>query len=100
MFTIAEPTTSLDVANSQELVLDLTGPNPYTVGGEAFTPEDLPLRVKNRIDSVEGRSQSGDYWLLYDKANDKLQAFVAATGVEAAAIDLSAETFTARILGR
>ena len=101
MFAVAEPTKKLDVADAEELLVDLTGPASYTTGGEDLTAADLPFRAGTRVDWVKGRSASGDFWLLHDRAGSKLQVFVAATGVEVAgAVDLSAETFAARVLGR
>lgn len=102
MFTAAAlPTKKIDLADVEEIHLELTGPAAYTAGGEDFLADAIPFRVGVDVHAVSGRSQSGDFWLLHDRANSKLKVFVAATGVEVAgAVDLSAEVFDAAVLGR
>lgn len=101
--TIDPNPTKLDVANREELALSLTGDAAYpqATGGYDFGPGLLPFRVGNRIDSVLGSSESGAYYLVHDEANAKLKVFQHADGAEVAdGFDLSAEVFSARVLGR
>lgn len=89
----------LDVADREELVLDMTGDGSYVTGGYDLTPADLPMRCGIEIDHVEGKAPSGRS-LRYDKANAKV-LWIEPNGTEVAnATDLSGETARARLLGR
>jgi hypothetical protein len=74
---------------------DIAGINPYAPGGVAVSPQAFALQsFKTALGAC---SQSGNYFVLARSiagpggASIKLQWFVAATGAEAGAIDLSAE---------
>ena len=98
---VNEPLSKVDTGDREVLVVELDGDANYLAGGYPFVAPDLPFRVQNRIESVEGRSLSGTYYALYDPAADTLLWFVAATAVEVvAATDLSAETLRCVIRGR
>lgn len=82
--------------NKNVQVIDLVGPNPYTVGGEPFPVSSLNF---GGIDFVVGGLSSSQTYVvraLYPAAGTnqtvKLMWFIEATGVEAGAIDLSRET--------
>jgi len=99
--TIDPNPTKLDVADREELALDLTGDASYPTGGYDLSALDLPLRCKVRVDSVEGRDTTGAYYLVHDEANDKVLVHQVSDGAEVAGTtDLSAIVFKARILGR
>ena len=99
--TIDPTPTKIDVADREELALDLTGDASYPAGGYDLTAETLPLRCGILIDTVDGRSEDGSLFLVWDEANSKVKIHQVSDGAEVAgATDLSAQTFKARILGR
>lgn len=81
---------------------DWVPPNPYVVGGVSFPASALGF---GGIDSgYGGVSQSGNYRNEIRMTGDgaqqtcKIMVFVVATGLEAAAIDLSAEKFRTTLI--
>jgi len=75
---------------------DIKGINPYVAGGVSLSANAFALQTFKMV--LGGTSQSGTYWVTGRSiagpgaTSVKIQWFVAATGAEAGAIDLSAET--------
>jgi hypothetical protein len=65
-------------------------PNPYTVGGEPFDPEDY-MPSGGVLEFAMGYLNN-TYRFEYNTEAQTIQVFVVATGVEAGAIDLSLQT--------
>jgi hypothetical protein len=65
-------------------------PNPYTVGGEALALTDHVPAGATLINSMGDCNDL--YTFRFDRTNEKVLAFVNATGAEAGAIDLSGQT--------
>lgn len=82
--------------------LTVLGVNPYTAGGMTGLLAKLREATKQTrtILSVQGESECGLYYATYDHVNDKLFVRVAATGLEAGAIDLSAVTFVLTVVSK
>jgi len=93
-------TKQLDVADREQLMLDVTGDGSYTTGGYDFLPANCGFRSGGlSIDYVEGKAPSGRS-LRYSKATNKL-LWIEPNGTEVAnAVDLSAEVARALVIGR
>lgn len=82
---------------------DIKGPNPYAAGGVAISPQNFGLQSFKAV--FGAAAQSGNYYAIGRSiagpgaSSIKLQWFVVATGAEAGAIDLSAETVRIVALG-
>lgn len=71
--TLAVPTSKLDVADREEILLDITFDSSYPAGGEALVPTDLPFRTGGiQIDNIDFTPQAG-YVFDYDHTNQKVQ---------------------------
>ena len=91
-----------DLADREQLVLDMQGPSSYTAAGEAVLPSDFPFRTGGvELESVAGNAaDAADGFASLDPASAKLR-FYDANGVEVAgAVDLSAFTYRLIVLGR
>ena len=90
------------MGNKKVQTIDWTAPNPYVVGGVSFPASNFNIGgFESGYGSV---SQSGNYRAeLRFSANGagpaKVVVFVMATGLEAGAIDLSAEKFRLTFVG-
>lgn len=90
-------------ANKNVEAIDFAGPDPYVVGGVPLAASDFGW---GGFDSGYGSvSQSGTYFAMIRFSADgaqrtaKVLVFVSATGAEAGAIDLSAESFRLNLVG-
>ena len=94
---------SLDVADREQLVLDLQGPSSYDQagGGEVILPEFFPFRTGGLlVDTAEGKDDSTLASCKYDPSNASLKFYTLAGAEEANAADLSTNSYRLTVLGR
>lgn len=91
------------VGTKKVQTFDWTAPNPYVVGGVSISC--VPFGWGAFESGYGGVSESGTYWCHVRFSGKgaqqtcKVMVFVTATGVEATAIDLSAEIFRLNLVG-
>lgn len=91
------------VGTKKVQTFDWTAPNPYVVGGVLVYAQ--PFGWGAFESGYGGVSESGTYWCQVRfsgkgaQTSCKVMVFVTATGLEAAAIDLSAEIFRLNLVG-
>jgi len=100
--------SSQPVGSKLVAVLDLTGPVLYATGGVSFNLSNYVVGGISAVEFVSGGASSNGTYYVYGRpptgnavatSSYKLVWIVAATGVEAAAIDLSASTVRIMVFG-
>jgi len=92
--------SSQDIADAEQLVIDLQGPSSYAVGGEDLLPA-LPFRCNLQIDTAEGKAlDPANGYAKWDAATGTLKFYTALDVEQADTTDLSADTYRLSVLGR
>jgi len=95
-----DPRSHVDVGDREILKLNVTGDASYATGGYDLLPEDLPFRVGNVLETLEGVVEGSGRKLEWDSANSKV-IWREPDGTEIAnATDLSAVTAKVTAYGR
>lgn len=94
--------SQIDVADREQLVVDLQGPSSYVNGGEPVLPSFFPFRTGGiLLESVEGFSDDGLTGQVQFDAQNSALIFLTAAGVEEVdTADLSGNTYRLKVSGR